>query len=263
MSEIETRERVHPSSIDTNPNEIIRLENVGVCYRVPSERIWSFKEYAIRWLQRRITSREFWALKEVTFSIYRGETFGLIGANGAGKSTLLKVVARVIRPTIGRVVVVGNVAPLLEFGAGFHPDLTGRENIYLNGAILGFSRKEMDAKLKRIVDFAELWDFIDAPIRTYSSGMSARLGFAIATDIEPDILLIDEVFSVGDEVFRRKSEARMREFRERGTTIMFVSHSMESIQELCHRAAWIHHGRVEAVGAPEEVIRAYRQSQTQ
>ncbi len=249
-----------PLSIE-NLKEVIRLERVGVCYRVPSERILSFKEYAIRWLQRRITSREFWALKEVTFSVHQGETFGLIGANGAGKSTLLKVVARVIRPTEGRVVVVGHVAPLLEFGAGFHPDLTGRENIYLNGAILGFSRKEMEAKLERIVDFAELWDFIDAPIRTYSSGMSARLGFAIATDIEPDVLLVDEVFSVGDEAFRRKSEARMREFRERGTTIMFVSHSMESVKELCHRVAWIDHGHVKAVGYPEEVINAYRNSQ--
>ncbi len=245
-----------------NQNEAIQLENIGVCYRGPSERYVTFKEYAIRRLQGKVKHKEFWALQNVNFCVYRGETFGIIGNNGAGKSTLLKLVARVLRPTTGRIVVKGNVAPLLEFGAGFHPELTGRENVYLNGAILGFSRKQMDEKFNRIVDFAELWEFIDAPIRTYSSGMLARLGFAVATDIQPEVLLIDEVLSVGDESFQRKSAGRMQEFRQRGATILLVSHNMATIDEICHRAAWIDHGQLKAIGTPEEVIQAYRQSQT-
>jgi ABC-type polysaccharide/polyol phosphate transport system ATPase subunit len=151
---------------------------------------------------------------------------------------------------------------LLEFGAGFHPELTGRENVYLNGALLGFSQREMEDKFKRIVDFAELWDFIDAPIRTYSTGMSARLGFAVATDVKPDILIIDEVLSVGDESFQRKSTARMQEFRDQGATILFVSHNMPTIQAMCHQAAWLDHGHLMEFGEPKKVIRAYRQHQT-
>jgi ABC-type polysaccharide/polyol phosphate transport system ATPase subunit len=239
----------------------ICLENIGVCYRAPSEHIRSIKEYAIRWVQGKIKHREFWALQDINLTVHSGETVGLIGHNGAGKSTLLKLIARVLRPTTGRVVVRGNVAPLLEFGAGFHPDLTGRENVYLNGAMLGFNRKEMDAKFARIVDFAELWEFIDAPIRNYSSGMVTRLGFAVATDIKPDILIVDEVLSVGDEAFQRKSGARMQEFREQGATILLVSHAMHTIEELCHRVAWLNHGRLMAVGEPAEVIAAYRESQ--
>lgn len=244
-----------------NRRNAVRLEDIGVRYRVADERIHTFKEYMIRWLQRRVQHRHFWALQEVNLTIARGETIGLIGHNGAGKSTLLKLVARVLRPTTGRIVVNGQVAPLLEFGAGFHPELTGRENIFLNGAILGFSHQEMEEKFNRIVDFAELWDFIDAPMRTYSSGMWARLGFAVATDIQPDILIIDEVLAVGDEAFQRKSAERMHEFRQRGATILFVSHNMATIEDMCHRAVWIDHGRINAVGAVDEVIRAYRQSQ--
>ncbi len=241
--------------------ETIRLENVGVRYQVANERFGTFKEYIIRWLQRKVQHRYFWALQDISLTINSGEAFGLIGHNGAGKSTLLKLVAKVLRPTEGRVWVRGNVAPLLEFGAGFHPELTGRENVYLNGALLGFSHKEMEEKFNRIVDFAELWDFIDAPMRTYSSGMWARLGFAVATDLQPDILIIDEVLSVGDEAFQRKSSARMQEFRQRGATILFVSHSMPLIIETCHRAAWINHGRLMAIGEASEVVSAYRQSQ--
>jgi ABC-type polysaccharide/polyol phosphate transport system ATPase subunit len=239
----------------------ILVENVGVRYRAPSEHIRSLKEYTIRWLQGKIQHKEFWALRDVSFTIQPGETWGLIGHNGAGKSTLLKLIARVLRPTSGRVVVRGDVAPLLEFGAGFHPELTGRENIFLNGAMLGYSRKEMEEKFQRIVDFAELWEFIDAPIRNYSSGMVARLGFAVATDITPEILLIDEVLSVGDEAFQRKSGARMEEFRERGATIVLVSHNMNTIQDMCHKVAWLHHGHLQAVGEPEAVIAEYRKSQ--
>lgn len=245
----------------SSPVEAIRLENVGVRYRVPTERIRTFKEYMIRRIQRRVQNREFWALHNVTFNVYRGEAFGLIGHNGAGKSTLLKLIARVLQPTTGRVVVRGQVAPLLEFGAGFHSELTGRENIFLNGALLGFTRREMEEKFDRIVDFAELGDFIDAPLRTYSSGMWARLGFAVATDVKPDILIVDEVLSVGDESFQRKSAARMQEFRQQGATVLLVSHNMATIEAMCKRAAWLDHGEVKAIGEIDEVIQAYRRSQ--
>lgn len=247
----------------TGSNEIIQLQDVGVRYRVASERVSTFKEYMIRRFQGQIKMKDFWALHEVNLNINRGEMFGLIGPNGAGKSTLLKLIARVMRPTKGRVMVVGKVAPLIEFGAGFHPDLTGRENIFLNGALLGFTNEEMQEKFDRIVDFAELWDFIDVPIRNYSSGMTARLGFAVATDVEPDILIVDEILSVGDEAFQRKSFDRMIEFREKGATIILVSHIMEMITTLCHRAAWIDHGHIQLIGEVGEVVESYRRSQNE
>jgi lipopolysaccharide transport system ATP-binding protein len=209
-------------------------------------------------MQGKIRHNSFLALNNVSLSILRGEVFGLIGHNGAGKSTLLKLVAQVLRPTEGRVWVKGRVAPLLELGAGFHPELTGRENVFLNGSILGFSKSEMEAKFSRIVDFAELWDFIDAPMRTYSSGMWARLGFAVATDTQPEILIVDEILAVGDEAFQRKSSERIQEFREQGTTILMVSHSMSMIEGLCHRVAWLDHGQVKAVGLTPDVISLYR-----
>jgi ABC-type polysaccharide/polyol phosphate transport system ATPase subunit len=246
----------------SSPANAIDLEHVGVRYRAPDERIHSLKEYAIRWVQGKIKHRDFWALQDVNLNIPRGVALGLIGHNGAGKSTLSKLVARVLKPNIGRIVVRGHVAPLLEFGAGFHPELTGRENVYLNGSLLGFSRREMEDKFKRIVDFAELWDFIDAPMRTYSTGMWARLGFAVATDVKPDILIIDEVLSVGDESFQRKSAARMQEFRSLGATILFVSHNMPTIEEMCHQVAWLDHGHLMEVGEPKKVIQVYRQHQT-
>jgi ABC-type polysaccharide/polyol phosphate transport system ATPase subunit len=239
----------------------VLLENVGVRYRVSPERIFTFKEYMIRRVQGKVRIHDFWAVKNLTLTIERGEIFGIIGPNGAGKSTLLKVIARVLKPTTGRVIVRGRVAPLLEFGAAFHPDLTGRENIFLNGALLGFSHQEMVEKFEGIVDFAELWDFIDAPMRTYSSGMWARLGFAVATDVDPDILIIDEVLSVGDEAFQRKSFARIREFHQRGATILLVSHTMDTIRAMCHRAVWLDHGIMKAMGEVEDVIDAYRRSQ--
>jgi len=238
-------------------SKVINFDKVGVRYRIPSERISSFKEYSIRWIQRKVTHRDFWALRDLNLSIDRGETFGLIGPNGAGKSTLLKLIARVFKPTSGRVVVRGQVAPLLEFGAGFHPELTGRENIFLNGALMGFAHQEMEAKFEGIVDFAELWDFIDVPLRTYSSGMWARLGFAVATDVDADILLIDEVLSVGDESFQRKSSTRMQEFRDRGASSVLVSHNMDMIIKMCDRTAWLDHGQIKAVGKTSEVVQAY------
>jgi len=242
--------------------EIVKIEDVSVSYRVPSERIGTFKEYAIRRLQGRVKHQEFLALDHVNLFVRKGEVFGIIGNNGAGKSTLLKLVARVMKPTGGRVWVKGKVAPLLEFGAGFHPDLTGRENIFLNGALLGFTRRQMEQKYNRIVDFAELWDFVEAPMRTYSSGMAARLGFAIATDVDADILIVDEVLSVGDESFQQKSSDRMQNFQKDGATIMFVSHNMTAIQHMCNRVAWIDHGCVKMIGTPEETIQAYRENQS-
>jgi len=233
-------------SLSSLNQEAIRLENVGVRYRVSSERISSIKEYAIQYIQGKIKLKNFWALSNVHLTINPGEA----------------LVARVLRPTVGRVLVQGHVAPLLELGAGFHPELTGRENIYLNGALLGFTRKEMDFKFKQIVDFSELWDFIDSPMRTYSSGMWARLGFAVATDVNPDILIIDEILSVGDESFQRKSALRMQEFRDSGATILLVSHDMEIVEQMCHRVAWLDRGKILALGSPGEVIKAYRQSQT-
>jgi ABC-2 type transport system ATP-binding protein len=200
-------------------------------------------------------------LKDVNLEVRKGEVFGLLGNNGAGKSTLLKLIARVLKPMEGRVFVKGRVAPLLDIGAGFHPELTGRENIYLNGAILGFSHQEMNEKYPRIAEFAELEEFIDAPLRTYSSGMQARLGFAVASDSRPDILIVDEVLSVGDEAFQRKCVERIQTYRENGTAILLVSHSMALIESMCSRAAWLDHGHLLANGTAKDAITAYRESE--
>jgi len=238
----------------------ICLEGVAVCYRVPTERVVSFKEYVIRRLTGRIRYQPVWALWDVSLEVASGEVVGIIGPNGAGKSTLLKVIARVLRPTRGRVRVWGRVAPLIALGAGFHPELTGRENIYLNAAVLGHSRQDTDARLASIVEFAELGDFIDAPLRTYSTGMIARLGFAVATAWEPDILIVDEVLAVGDEAFQQRCRERIDTFRRRGVTVLLVSHNMNQVQSMCTRAVWLHQGRVRAVGPPAEVVRAYHAS---
>jgi ABC-type polysaccharide/polyol phosphate transport system ATPase subunit len=239
-------------------DEIIHLENISVQYRIPEERIGTFKEYAIRFLQRKIRFHSFWALDSVNLSVHRGEVYGLIGRNGAGKSTLLKVISRVLRPTKGRIIIYGRVAPLLELGAGFHPELSGRENVYLNGALLGYSRKEMEACFDQIVDFAELRAFIDASIRTYSSGMYARLGFAVATAHVPDILLVDEILSVGDGEFQQKCFNRINEFRSLGSTIIMVSHALDQVERMCQRVAWINKGKIELEGDPSTVINGYR-----
>ena len=244
-----------------DPETVIRLDSVSVRYRAPNERISTFKEYAIRWLQGRIKHEFFMALNNVDLDIHRGDVFGLIGHNGAGKSTLLKVIARVLRPTTGRVRVRGRVAPLLELGAGFHPELSGRENIILNGAMFGFTRGQMEEKVNRIIDFSELHTFIDAPMRTYSSGMWARLGFAVATDVDPDILILDEVLSVGDEAFQRKCQARIQEFHQKQATILIVSHNTTLIEDMCQRAAWLDHGVVKAVGDAKTIGEMYRASQ--
>ncbi len=239
---------------------VIRLEDVSVRFRLPRERITSVKDYAIRLLKGQLAYDEFWALRHVSLEVQRGETLGIIGRNGAGKSTLLKVVARVLRPTGGRVRVRGRVAPLLELGAGFDPEMTGRENVFLNGTLLGYTAADIQQRLDRIVDFAGIRDFLDAPLRTYSTGMTARLGFAIATDVQPEILIVDEVLSVGDEEFQKKSAARMEELRQHGDAILMVSHSLQAVKRLCHRVAWLDHGELRALGPAEEVVAAYQQA---
>lgn len=246
------------TSPETNRQEIIRLEKVSVQYRVPEERIGTFKEYAIRFLQRRIRFNKFWALEDIDLTVYRGEVLGVIGRNGAGKSTMLKVISRILRPTRGRTVLYGKVAPLIELGAGFHPELSGKENVFLNGALLGYSRREMEACYDQIVDFSELHQFMEAPIRTYSSGMYARLGFAVATAYIPDILLVDEILSVGDEAFQNKCLDRIAEFRKKGSTIIYVSHNMTQVERMCRRVGWLDHGRLKMIGDAEDVIEAYR-----
>lgn len=236
----------------------LQLDDVGVRYRLPMERIPSLKEFAIRWMQRKVAYHEFWALQNVSFEVGRGEIFGLIGSNGAGKSTLLKVVARVLRPTLGRIRIYGRVAPLLELGAGFDGELTGRENVFMNAAILGLSRREIEARFDRMVDFAGLWDFIDAPLRTYSTGMVGRLGFAVATDVDPDILIVDEVLSVGDADFQQKSTERIQSFRDRGVTILLVSHNLPLVASMCSRAAWLAHGKLVGLGPAADVVKEYQ-----
>lgn len=247
--------------IDTSikDDEVIRLDHVSVQYRIPQEQIGTFREFFIRLLQRRVHFRNFYALEDVSLDVKRGEVFGLIGNNGAGKSTMLKVIARVLRPQKGRVQVRGKVSPLLELGAGFHPELTGRENIYLNGAILGYSHEEMDDIFANIIEFSELGDFIDVPIRTYSTGMNARLGFAVATAHKPEVLIVDEILGVGDEAFQKKCFNRIKQYQDDGTSIMLVSHSMETILRMCQRVAWLQHGTIMAQGDPREVIEKYRE----
>jgi len=242
---------------DMGGDTVIGIENASVRYFVPREHVPTLKEYAIRFLQRRIHNDEFWALKGVSLRINRGEIFGLIGSNGAGKSTLLKLVARVLRPVEGRVWVKGKVAPLLAMGAGFHMELSGRENVFLNGTMLGYSENHMRERFQSIVAFAELQDFIDAPMRTYSSGMVARLGFAVATHQKPDILIVDEALAVGDSAFQIKSMNRIREFQRSGTTTLYVSHGMGEIEKTCDRAAWLDHGHLRFVGDPTEAVDQY------
>ncbi|MBC8507445.1 MAG: ABC transporter ATP-binding protein [Anaerolineales bacterium] len=247
-------------NITQEQKPVILVDSVSVQYRVPHEQLSGIKEYVIRWLQNRLQYKKFWALKDVFLDIQRGEFFGIVGRNGAGKSTLLKTMARVIKPTLGRVVILGRTAPLLDLGAGFHPELSGRENIFLNGALLGLTQKTVGHRFDEIVAFSEIGEFINAPLRTYSTGMVARLGFAVATSVRPDIMLVDEVLSVGDTQFQEKCLARMNAFREQGTTIVLVSHSMERVKALCERAIWLEDGKVAAQGKVSAVVGQYLQA---
>lgn len=237
---------------------IISCQNVSVCYRIPQEQIRTFKEFAIRRIKGKVKFEKLLALNDVNLNVKKGEVFGLIGANGAGKTTLLRLVARVMRPTNGRIVVLGRVAPLLAMGAGFHTELTGRENIYLNGALLGLNRHQIDERFEEIVAFSELENFIEAPLRTYSSGMISRLGFAIATTEMPDILILDEVLSVGDIAFQEKSRDRIHHFQHQGATTLFVSHSMNMVENLCDRVAWLDHGKIKKIGESKEIVELFK-----
>ena len=237
----------------------IALTGVSVRYFVPTESIRSLKEYAIRKLRGRMDHGELLALRDVSLAVRPSERVGIIGPNGAGKSTLFRVIARVRRPSEGRVVVRGRVAPLLELGLGFHGELTGRENVILHGTLLGRSRAEMKERMDRIAEFAELEAFLDTPIRKYSTGMAARLAFAAATDVDPDVLLVDEALAVGDERFRAKCHARMAGFRDRGKTFLLVSHLLDEVRETCTRAVWLAEGRIERDGPAVEVCDAYRE----
>lgn len=239
------------------PQPSIRLQEVSLRYRLAKQRIPSIKEFAIHWMRGALTYEDLWALRDVSFEIRQGETVGIVGRNGAGKSTLLKVVSRVLKPSQGRIEVRGVIAPILELGTGFDHELTGLENIHLNALLLGRSRREIGEKLEEIVDFSGLGDFIRSPIRNYSSGMLARLGFSIATAWMPEILILDEILTVGDAAFTEKCEAKMRTFHEAGITILVVSHSDKVVRDTCTRCIWLDAGHLRADGGTEEVLDLY------
>lgn len=238
--------------------ELLRVEHVGMEFNLSRERVNNFKDYTLRMLKgQKLKKDEFWALKDVSFSLKEGERLGILGLNGAGKSTLLKVVAGVFKPTEGKVVCKGKVVPLLELGAGFDRQYTGRENIFLYGAILGYSKKYMESKFDEIVEFSGLEQFMDVPIMNYSSGMKSKLGFSIATIAEPEILILDEVLSVGDAKFRKKSEEKIMQMMGDGTAVLFVSHSLEQVKRICNKAMILDHGKIVAIGDVEEVAEIY------
>lgn len=239
---------------------IINVEHVSMRFNLSSEKFDSFKEYVIKSLKKQISYDEFWALKDVSFEVKRGDSLGLIGLNGSGKSTMLKTIAGVLKPTKGTVTVGGNIAPLIELGAGFDMDLTARENVFLNGALLGYNRAQMEAQYEDIVEFSELRDFMDVPVKNFSSGMVSRLAFAIATIGIPDILIVDEVLSVGDFRFQEKCEARIQNMKDQGTTILFVSHSIEQVKKICNKVVWLDHGVLKMFGDAQEICSIYEKA---
>lgn len=236
---------------------IIRVEHVTMKFNLMEEKVDTFKEYVVRLLKGKLFYNEFIALDDVSFDIAQGDIFGLVGFNGAGKSTMLKILAGVLRPTSGRVTTHGTIAPLIEVGAGFDPDLTAKENIFLNGAILGHTYEFLKEHFDAILDFAELRDFVNVPVKNFSSGMYARLGFAIATEVRPDILIVDEVLSVGDYQFQQKCEARIRDMIAKGTTVILVSHDNDMIKRLCTRVLWLDHGKMKDIGETQRICAEY------
>jgi ABC-2 type transport system ATP-binding protein len=239
---------------------VVKVENVSMRFNLSSEKFDSFKEYVIKSLKKQVSYEEFWALKNISFEIYKGDSLGLIGLNGSGKSTMLKTIAGVLKPTEGNVTVNGMVAPLIELGAGFDFDLTARENIYLNGALLGHSREIMEEYYEDIVEFSELRDFMNVPVKNFSSGMVSRLAFAIATIGIPDILIVDEVLSVGDFRFQNKCEQRIRSMMDHGTTVLFVSHSIQQVEAICNKIVWLEKGRLKKFGMVKEICEEYKKS---
>lgn len=241
---------------------MIKVNNVSMRFNLGIEKNFSLKQFFIDFLKRKKNKKsDFWALSDVSFEVKRGEVIGFVGSNGAGKSTLLKVIAGVMKPTKGKVDIYGNICPMIELGAGFDMDLTARENIYLNGAVLGYSKEFIDSKFDEIVDFSELRDFLDVPVRNFSSGMVARLAFSVATVVDPEILIVDEILSVGDIAFQQKSENKMRSMIGGGTTVLFVSHSIEQIKNLCNKVVWLEHGQVKMIGPAIEVCEKYYNNQ--
>lgn len=238
----------------------VEVDNVSMRFNMSKDKVDSIKEYLIRLVKRQLFFEEFWALKEVSFSVEKGDVFGIVGLNGSGKSTLLKAISGILKPTEGRVRTEGVISPMIELGAGFDTDLTARENVFLNGSVLGFSRAQMNEKFDEIVEFAELQDFVDVAVKNFSSGMVARLAFSIATVIKPDILIVDEILAVGDFLFQQKCEQRIQELMSGGTTVLIVSHSLEQIERLCHHVLWLEHGRMRMLGNTQEVCDLYKQA---
>lgn len=236
----------------------VKLQNVSMHFNSSSEKIENLKEYFIKILKHQLFFKDFVAVSDVSLEIKKGEVFGIVGTNGSGKSTLLKIISGILTPTTGTVDIDGKIAPLIELGAGFDGDLTAKENIYLNGAVLGYEKDFLDEKFNDIVDFAELWDFMDMPLKNYSSGMIARIAFAIATVVNPDILIVDEILSVGDFLFQQKCEKRIRELMESGVTIIIVSHSIGQIESMCDRALWIEKSIPKMIGPAKDVCAAYQ-----
>lgn len=239
---------------------VIKVDNVSMVFNIANQQLNSLKEYFITILRRELFFKEFKALEDISITINKGDVYGIVGTNGSGKSTLLKIIAGVLEPTRGTCEINGTIAPLIELGAGFDPELTARENVYLNGALLGYSKAFIDESFDSIVAFAEIENFIDMPLKNYSSGMVARIAFAIATATVPDILIVDEALSVGDFLFQKKCEDRINELvKEHGTTLLFVSHSIDQVESLCKQAVWIEKGHMRMQGTAEEVCAAYRQ----
>lgn len=237
----------------------IEVNDVSMHFNLMVERVDSIKEYVIKLIKGKLLYNDFVALSHVSFDVKKGEVVGLVGLNGAGKSTLLKIIAGVLKPTEGKVITKGTIAPLIEVGAGFDPELTARENVYLNGAILGHDRKFMDSKFDEIIDFAELQNFVDVPVKNFSSGMYARLGFAIATMVQPDILIVDEVLSVGDYKFQKKCEDRIQAMLDKGVTVVLVSHDINMIKKLCTKVVWLEHGHLRDIGPTAKVCKEYEE----
>lgn len=238
---------------------VIEVNDVSMHFNLMVERVDSIKEYVMKLVKGKLLYNDFVALSHVSFKVQKGEIVGLVGLNGAGKSTLLKIIAGVLKPTEGKVITRGTIAPLIEVGAGFDPELTARENVYLNGAILGHDRKFMDSKFDEIIDFAELRNFVDVPVKNFSSGMYARLGFAIATMVQPDILIVDEVLSVGDYKFQKKCEDRIKAMLDKGVTVVLVSHDINMIKKLCTKVVWLEHGHLRDIGPTAKVCKEYEE----
>lgn len=238
-------------------NNAIEIKNVEMHFNMCKEKINSLKEYFIKLAKRQLMYEDFTALNKVSVDIKKGEVFGIVGYNGSGKSTLLKIISGILKPTVGTVKVDGSIAPLIELGAGFDMDLTARENIFLNGSVLGFSSRMINEKFDEIVEFSELREFLDVPMKNYSSGMVARIGFAVATMVKPDILIVDEILSVGDFLFQKKCEKRINDLMNGGTTVLIVSHMIDQIRRLCSRTMWLDKGKVKMIGPTKNVCDSY------